>query len=265
MLLACGQQALAESLPRGFLHAGGDLGSREQIPQKQPGETAPTSSRSRLRLTDAVLRYSLDAGSRLTRRRRKVEDRLQRLMQKAQRALHLHAPALGDNETPDLVRLLKREEVGCRVLVGAAQGSWLSEAFIGAPWRQIHKRRWSSASTGRLLDLPISIGITPMRPSSFAICRRRQGDPAKWRILGPDRDRAAGTARSCSDDVRHRTVGRCPRNCHGGGAGLFSLAERGHDARPGVARVGAEPRLRGVPPCQGRERHGRGPLAARVA
>ena len=117
---------------RRFLHAGGDLGSREQIPQKQPGETVPTSSRSRLRLTDAVLRYSLDAGSRLTRRRRKVEDRLQRLMQKAQRALHLHAPALGDDETPDLVRLLKREEVGCAVLVGAAQGSWLSEAFMGA-------------------------------------------------------------------------------------------------------------------------------------
>ena len=119
MLAACGQQAIAEALPS----------TNSVTPETV---LAHADTQNGWRLTDAVLRYSLDAGSRLSRRRKKMRDRFQRLMRNARQALHIPAPDLLDNETTELIRLLKKEEIGCGVLVGAAQDSWLSEAFMGA-------------------------------------------------------------------------------------------------------------------------------------
>jgi len=134
MLAACGQHALVDLLPRtnSLAPATALLPAPGQLCQAQPRGPAPAESQNRLGLTGAVLRFSLDAGSRLIRRRRKVKERFQRLMRQAQRALHVPAPAPFDNNASEVVRLLSREDIRYGVLIGAAQDSWLSDAFMRA-------------------------------------------------------------------------------------------------------------------------------------
>lgn len=142
MLVACGQQVLAD-LQRGDL-----LASKHGLPaaaplndQKRFGGAEPLPSVRSLRPSEKLLQYSLNAGSRLSRRRKKLQDRWNRLVQKAQTKLFPQAPDPFAMDTIELVRLLTREEIACAVLVGATDDSWVSEAFMRSMTASPHRPR----------------------------------------------------------------------------------------------------------------------------
>jgi hypothetical protein len=139
MLDACGQQAIAETVaklpnapPKLMEPEVKSAGSLQQQRLLQDARVDPVTadSRGRARLADAVLHYSLNASSRLTRLGGKAKDRTQRLLRQTRKALSAEAPCLPDDEIAGLVGLLKKEEIAFAVLLGATRGSWLSDAFM---------------------------------------------------------------------------------------------------------------------------------------
>ncbi|HVU89700.1 MAG TPA: glycosyltransferase [Pirellulales bacterium] len=131
MLVACGQQGLAElqtgtSMPR-------------PVEKMQLPASTPAKSKQKLPVSQTLLYHSLNAQSRLARRGKKLQDRWHRVVQKVQHALYTPAPDPFAADAAEMIRLLTREEIGCGVLVGAAQGSWLSEAFMRAMTASPHR------------------------------------------------------------------------------------------------------------------------------
>jgi len=152
MLKACGQFETANILARGnshlqFLEVNGysKLGLRES-----PEDTIHTQNDQRhvnsqftpftKRFSNTVLKYYLMAVGRLNRSAQKLNSRFRSFF--ARRIVahlpHRSSSRVADDDRATIVRLLRKEEIKSGVLIGAANGSWLSDAFMSGMQQNLH-------------------------------------------------------------------------------------------------------------------------------
>ncbi len=79
---------------------------------------------------NVVLRNYLAAGSRISRSAQKVRSRIKRLTGRIRGYIPFHSASIADADCAGVVRLLQKEDIKSGVLIGAANGSWLADAFM---------------------------------------------------------------------------------------------------------------------------------------
>ncbi len=118
MLEACGQIKSANKLA--VLTPTNHTCINEQLVSK-------TKHRS---FRNTFLKYYLAAGSRLNRITQRMTSRSQHLVRRISGYTLNSSPLIAGDERADIIRLLQKEEIRSGVLIGATNGSWLTEAFI---------------------------------------------------------------------------------------------------------------------------------------
>jgi hypothetical protein len=79
---------------------------------------------------NVVLRNYLAVGSRVSRLAQKGRPRLKRLMGRIGAYIPFRSASIAEDECAGIVRLLQKEDIKSGVLIGAANGSWLADAFM---------------------------------------------------------------------------------------------------------------------------------------
>jgi hypothetical protein len=149
MLKACGQKKTASILDAGRSRLQSPNASKTTIaePTVRTESAVPTllaaprtyfARLSRQLVSQAkygpfghnVLQHYVALTGRFRRFVEKQITRSQPLMRRVSRYVPFSPPRLADNEWLAIVRLLQKEEVQSGVLIGAANGSWLSDAFM---------------------------------------------------------------------------------------------------------------------------------------
>ena len=134
MLRACGQSKTVSMLEGARLTF--QILDADKFSPKQSNDTRPLARGSRKNLTkrgrfgDTVLQYYLAIAARFSRFVQRNTTRAQRQMNRISRYLPNSSPRIADSDWAAIIRLLQKEEIKCGVLIGATNGSWLSNAFM---------------------------------------------------------------------------------------------------------------------------------------